>query len=247
MTTKLYIGLASIVILLITGLAQAHNPYLEPQALTDKPWKNRDLDSSFDNPFWLQDHVQQSQAIFGWLDNHDTDVVAFNLTPADLAFGPVIVAASTLPTACNQTKQNYPATALVGPGLPPAPPGLPFDAPPGFGVLVALNPTIPSNEERPIFHAEGDLNISWFLPDGLTEQCLLHAPWTCDFSNTISTPVFVPGPYYIVTWDPQGKHQNYTFNIGFEEGSTMPDPETEDIIRDNEWMHTPCTEPYPGN
>ena len=62
---------------------------------------------------------------------------------------------------------------------------------------------------------EGD--YAWFLPQGLTEQCLLHAPWLCDFSNTINTPVFVPGTYFLLIWNPTGGRIDYTANFGCRE------------------------------
>jgi hypothetical protein len=225
---------------------------MEPQITYEHPQQApASDDASFANPFVLPQSVEQSQAIFGYLTADDVDVFAFNLTLADFfnpatgRFRPVIIAASALPPACNQTKNNYPVTALIGPGLPPPTEPLPFSVPPGMGVLVAPNPQVNGNAEREIFHDEAGLHISWFLPLGLSEECLFNGG--CDFSNTISRAVFIPGPYMLAIWDPDGNPQDYTANIGFREDNTLPNLPVQDFVRDNAHLHTPCTEPYPGH
>jgi hypothetical protein len=235
----------------------AHNLDVEPQALSPMPWLHPEGDSSIDRPHFLEFGVMDSQAIFAYLDADDVDVFAFAVTPADLAFGPVVVAASALPPACNQTKNNYPVTALLAPmgtspGLIPGTiADVPFAVPPGYGVLLAPNPPIGEDEERPIFvlPAEGglDLGLSWFLPQGLTQQCLFQAPWTCDYTNTINTIVWAPGVYYLAVWDPDGVKQDYTANIGFLEDSYQPNPMLEAWVQGNGHLHGPCRPPYPGD
>ena len=171
---------------LTCNLSMAHNIYLEEQALYDYPFlAPKESDASFKNPFILVDDVEQSQAIFAYLTWRDVDVFQFTILPQDLSRGPVIVSASALPPACKETLRNFPVTALVGPGLPPAPPvKLPFKVPPGLGLVYAPNPPPPPGEQRAIFNLEegGAAGISWFLPEGLTEECLFAQPFpTCDF------------------------------------------------------------------
>ena len=245
--TKLTIILGLLV--LACSITQAHNLFVEPQALEELPVAApAEDDFSFETPF-LIDNVIDSQAIFSYLTPGDVDVFEFVIAPADLSTGPVLVSASALPPACLETQNNYPVTALVGPGLPPPPVDLdlPFQVPCGMGVVVANNPVVREGA-RPIFDldtAEPDLNlgIGWFLPLGLTQDCLLNNPFLCDFSNTIAQPVFAPGTYRIVMYDPNGKEQDYTANIGFSEENFTPNPEVEDLARDNGLLHTRCREP----
>lgn len=225
-----------------TSIAKAHNPYIEPQTRYEQPQQApATADFSFDNPFNLDavpGGVEQSAAIFSYLTPHDVDVFSFAVVL------PLLVNASALPPACKQTKNNYPVTALLGPGLPAPSPdlNLPFTVPEGYGVVFADNPPL---KRREVFFAEDDLNLSWFLPLGLSQDCLLTG--TCDFSNVISRFVTIPGTYYIAIWDKSGKPQDYTANIGFREDLTNPDPVILDAVRDNKLLHTPCTDPYPGN
>lgn len=229
--------------------AFAHNLFVEPQTLLENPSQApTEDDFSFAAPF-LIDNVIDSRAIFSYLTPGDIDVFEFEVTPADVAFGPVFVSASALPPACQETRDHYPVTALMGPvpGFPQPPPAsLPFEVPPGMGVIVADNPVIEEGG-RPIFDldtAEPELNlgIGWFLPLGLTQECLLINPFLCNFSNTIAQPVFAPGIYSIIMWNPDGKEQDYTANIGFSEENLIRSPEIEDLIRDNALLHTSCNE-----
>lgn len=235
----------------------AHNLDAEAQAFYRLPWQHPEADSSFSAPHFLKSGVMDSQAVFGFLDADDVDVFAFPVAPGDLAFGPVVVSASTLPPACNQTKNNYPMTALMAPMgtcpdlIPWTLANVPFTVPEGWGVVVAQNPPVVEDAERPLFvlPAEGgiDLGLSWFLPQGLTQDCLFYAPWTCDYTNTVSTVVFAPGMYFLAVWDPDGVKQDYTLNVGFLEDNYQPDPLLEAWVQDNGHLHLPCTPPYPGD
>ena len=229
--------------------ASAHNLFVEPQTLLENPADApTEDDFSFSAPFQIE-NVKDSQAIFSYLTPGEVDVFEFEVTPQDLDFGPVLVTASALPPACHETINNYPVTALMGPGLPPPSVDLPFDVPPGMGVIVANNPKVDIGSERSIFDidiAEPQLNlgIAWFLPQGITQDCLLNNPFQCDFSNSIALPVFVPGIYSIIMYDPDGKAQDYTANIGSSEENQIPNPEVEDLIRDNNLLHTACSETF---
>jgi hypothetical protein len=87
--------------------------------------------------------------------------------------------------------------------------------------------------------------ISWFLPQGLSQYCLLEAQWLCDFTNTISQPVFAPGTYYIAMWNPSGFPTDYTANIGYSEENYQPNPELEALVANNGLLHRACDPPYP--
>jgi hypothetical protein len=214
--------------------------------------------------------VEDSQAIFAYLTRGDVDVYKFTVTFEDVMDGPVIVSASALPPACRQTRNNYPVTALIGVGFVTFPP--PFgtandptiplpgavqdflDDNPGFQILVADNPRIPRWQPRPVFDTdvadpESGLGLSWFLPKGLSLECLFDPEIQCDFSYTISAGVVIPGDYYIVMWDPRGRKQDYTANIGFGEDATecYIDNGNRDVIiglsANNGLLHRRCTEP----
>jgi hypothetical protein len=214
--------------------------------------------------------VEDSQAVQAYLTRGDVDVFKFTVTFEDVIGGPVIVSASALPPACRQTRNNYPVTALIGPGFVTFPP--PFgtaddptiplpgdvqeflDGNPGYQILVANNPRIPRWQPRPIFDTdaadpESGLGLSWFLPEGLSLECLFDPAVQCDFSNTITTGVVIPGDYYIVMWDPRGRKQDYTANIGFLEAVTecYLDNGNRDVIlglsANNGLLHRPCREP----
>jgi hypothetical protein len=243
----------------IAAHALAHTPSIEPQAVYRFPaLAPPSADYSFSSPRVLSS-VTDSQAAFAYLTWGDVDVYKVTLTPAHFTMGPVLIAASALPPACFEYQHVYPVTALIGPqapspfgppGLPPPNPNvqLPFSVPAGMGVVKANNPHVHFPKKRAIFHLEeGDLgDISWFLPKGLTQECLLENQALCDFSNTIAQPVFYPGDYYIVIWNPTGIPTDYTANIGFsEENTAEADPAVADLIRDNGLLHRSCHAPYP--
>ena len=221
-------------ILVVFGpLAFSHNLYVEPQVYHENPSPGKG-DFSPDYPFLIVDEPSippdgliDSQAVFSYLTPRDVDFFKIKITEKDLSKGPVLVSASALPPACLETQNNYPVTALMGPGLPDPPSNvdLPFKVLPGMGVIVADNPVIEKGL-RPIFdldlaEPELELGIAWFLPLGLTQECLFNIPPDCDFSNTIAQPVFLPGDYWIIMWDPSGKAQDYTANIGTSEEHTI--------------------------
>jgi hypothetical protein len=251
--------LAAIVGLVMQGTALAHTPTIEPQATYTIPaFAPASADYSFSAPRELTS-ITASQAVFSYLTWGDVDFYKFSVTPQDLAMGPVIVAASALPPACFEYQNVYPVTALMGPqapspfgppGLPPATPemGLPFAVPAGMGVVKAENPHVQYPDKREIFHLEESVElgeISWFLPEGLSQECLLTNQAACDFTNTISQPVFYPGTYYLAIWNPNGVPTDYTANIGFIENGVEGTPEVNDMIRDNGLLHRSCHEPYP--
>lgn len=254
----------------------AHLISVEGQALQRFPWfAPEEEDFSFETPFMVTRSVQsqtgedfyigpqESQAVFAFLSWADADVYQVVVRREDFQLSanqqpaPLILSASALPPACRQTRNNYPYTALLYPLAPGAVAPtidveLPFDVPEGYGIVIAENPRLGKKEQRPIFDIDSadpelELGVSWFLPLGLTQECLLSTPWLCNFENTLSQPVFFPGIYYIVIWDPEGKPQDYTANIGFAEAasSVIDQTDMQDLVKDNALLHWPCSEPYP--
>lgn len=223
-----------------------------------KPWKRTDGDSSWAQPHDIKFPLMDSQAIFSWLDPEDVDVYRFTVTYNDVAqgaalgFGSAFVIAAPIPPACNQTKNNYPAIALVAPfGTAPVQDpawfDLPFEVPPGHGVLPVYNTRAHGNEQRPIFVLPPEdtvvpLNLSWFLPNG----CVTEPYFNCAQSDTLGAPIFVPGTTaYLVVWSPAGNPMDYTLNLGVGENNFQSYENIEDMVRDNNHLHTPCTDPYP--
>ena len=223
-----------------------------------KPWKRADADSSWAQPHALKFPLMDSQAIFSWLDPEDVDVYQFTVTFNDVAqgaalgFGGAFVVAAPVPPACNQTRNHYPAIALVAPfGTAPVQDpawfDLPFTVPPGHGVLPVFNTRAQGSEQRPIFVLPPEdtavpLNLSWFLPNG----CVTEPHFDCSQSDTLGSPIFVPGTTaYLVVWNPAGNPMDYTLNLGVDESSFQSFENIEDLVRDNNHLHTPCTDPYP--
>ena len=244
----------------LCNVLSAHNLDIEEQTLNLKPWQTMEGDSSFANPHQMVFGIMDSQAIFAWLDADDVDVFQFTVTPADIAqaqalgFPLAIAIASPIPAACAQTKNNYPAIALVAPyGTAPVQDpiyfDLPFDVPPGHGVLPVYNTPVQGHEERVIFYlppedTDPPLNLSWFLPTG----CSVDPHFDCSEADALAVPIFAPfTTAYFVVWDPDGVPQDYTVNIGVDETNFQSFPEIEDFVRDNGHLHRPCTDPYPGN
>lgn len=225
-----------------------------------KPWKRTDGDASWDAPHEIKFPLMDSQAIFSWLDPDDVDVYQFTVTLNDVAqgvalgFGGAFVIAAPIPPACNQTKNHYPAIALVAPfGTAPVQDpsffDLPFEVPPGHGVLPVFNTQAQGNEQRPIFvlpdeDTEIPLNLSWYLPNG----CVTEPFFNCSQSDTLATPVFAPfTTAYFVVWNPAGNSIDYTLNLGVDESNFQSFQNIDDLVRDNNHLHTPCTGPYPGH
>ncbi len=170
------------------------------------------------NPFAIPGSIEESRAVFSYLHRNDivdarADRVRSRHRCAD-ARCERICAATRVPAHASA----YPVTALPGPGLPPPPSNLalPFDAPPGQGVVFAPNPRVTPRRDRPVFNFP-ESDYAWFVPLSLTEECLVRAPWPCDYSNTINTPVFVPGTYALVIWNRTGKGLDCTANFGLRE------------------------------
>jgi hypothetical protein len=261
------------------SVTNAHIPFVEPEAREDEPAalpaeERAAKDYSFANPFPLgEDRAFQEQngfafdgidsmAINGYLVPGDVDV--YRVVPAaNEGFVFPAILASVLPPACAEFVEAYPVVALVGPGLPRDPAVLallPFDvddeavvpqpAPGANGVLYAPNPKM---ERREFFVEDVVTGLSWFLPKGLTQECL-EPPGNpfldCEtFANSIVATaqqgMQVGQPYYVAVWDPAGQAQDYTMNLGVTDAHYVDRPEINAEIECFGLIHGGCSQPYP--
>ena len=211
--------------------------------------------------------VEQSRAIFAYLAPDEVDFFRLDVKESDflngfpdfLPFPAVRIDASALPYACEETIDHYPVTAFLGPGVPTSIPSgitLPQEVAdklaslqnmdPTVGIIVADNPPV-ANRALNVFESpEEGVEASWFLPEGLTQFCLLEAPFLCDFSNTISYLLtedtgYPVGEYtfFLAMWDPAALTRDYTANIGADErftASNVKQKKSLDIINDRALM-----------
>lgn len=276
------LGLAACATLLANPV-KAHIPFIEPEAREADPSSVPDedrteTDYSFKNPFPLEDDVAfqnepgntfeydgiDSMALNGYLVPDDVDV--FKVVPASneaVPFLGVAVLAAALPPACNELIDAYPLMALVGPKLPRDPAVLallPFDIDdpdevpqPAEGMNGAIFAPNPENEPREIFVEDVVTGLSWFLPEGQTQQCLeppsipLQDCETLENSILISTALgdeIVAGePYYLAIWDPQGREQDYTVTLGVTDAHYVDRPDINAEIECFNLIHGECTPP----
>ncbi len=222
--------------LLTVAASLAHVPYLEPQVVRRCGALAEGEDFSFEHPFIITSGtIVQSKAIFAYLSYGDVDVYQYTLEEGDTI--PWMIAAA-LPPACRMYRNTYPATAVLGPGLPEPDPGekLPFEIPEGYGVIVSRPEKVPFGEDRPVLSLSANVpvNISWFFPAN---------PQT-DF--VFIDNLDVPGIYYVVIWNPEKWPCDYTANIGITEEFSEEDKMHEQIIlplySDHKLLHFPCVE-----
>jgi len=228
------LGFSAAIFLLTAQIAHAHEMHLEEEYVAAPITKP---------------HLAKS--IIGYLDPRDVDVYDISVTTEDLGSGALLMTANALASACQQYRNFYPSIALVGYGLPPAPADLPFDLPfdipPGMGAVVVPGYKHRGGELRPIYTTTAEeMNIfvdewmnyckqeegieleyvngavSYFLPHGLTQQCLHCTPWLCPMDGSLFTPIFAPGVYKLYvfnTWSSRGGDYNLSIGTG-EEGET---------------------------
>lgn len=212
----------ALVALFMVNTAEAHKVYME---------------SEFPYPYRPITNPGEAKIIVSYLEEGEVDMYS-------VAISPCMFVANALPPACEQYREFHPSVALIGPGLPAATETLPFEIPDGFGVVVAHNPK-QNPDMRPIYtetpdafnediaeaeangcEVDGEMtgNLSWFLPYGLTQNCLHCAPWACNFDNSLALPFFPPqyspGLYRLAVWDPTGRPGDYVLNIGTGEGES---------------------------
>lgn len=194
--------------------AFAHVPY----------WEHRDF--SIDRPFQVRAEVDQSIAVYAWLTTDginpytDVDVVAFEVDET-----PVRVYLEVLVPVCPGYEDFAPWFALAGPGLPEPLDPLPFDLPPGSGVLVFPN-TVP-----------GEHRDTFYEPFG--GKSYYQGPVFDEFMD-------LPGRYHVYFWDPYELGGDYVAVLGWKEIWRPRDilralfytP----LIRQDEELHIDCGE-----
>jgi hypothetical protein len=123
---------------LITAQSWAHVPYFEHN------------DFSAKRPFTVEYSIEQSLAIYAWLEKNDlgnsddVDVFVFRID------GPTNVYLEVLVPVCQGYEDFLPWFALVGPGLPEAKAPIPFDIPSDYGIVTIQNMT--PGEPRDTFY-----------------------------------------------------------------------------------------------
>jgi hypothetical protein len=191
---------------LLCSTAAAHVPYREKK------------DSSFEQPFRVKGSVENSIAVYAWLETgNDTDVYRLEITR------PVRLYCNAIVPVCPAYEQFLPWMAVAGPGLAPPDEPLPFDLPQGYGAVVLKN-TPPGQERKTFYEPFGG-------------KSYYDAP---AFDQTISRT----GPWYIYIWDPSGMGGDYVAVIGYKEHFSLPDIFRALIntpkIRFNRELHTDC-------
>jgi hypothetical protein len=192
------------------GSALAHVPYLER------------TDYSEIAPFEVRGSIEQSIAVYSWVEKRDggpaTDVDAYRFTIGE----PTPVYVEAIVPVCPGYEDFRPSFALVGPGLPTAPAGLPFTVPNGYGAVVMDDPGTEPRE-------------SYFEPFG--GKSYYQGPV---LSQTLTTA----GEYTVYYWDPDQGGGDYVAVLGDQEIWRLRDIiraliVTPLIRRDRE-LHAPC-------
>jgi len=208
-TTSCLVGAAAFCSLLVAGSVRAHVPYLEL------------LDNSEHRPFEVPLSIEQSIAVYAWSKDTgpspgtDVDVYSFSIDQ------PTNVYLEVLVPECVEYETFRPWFALVGPGLPTAPPDLPFTVPLGMGAIV-MEDTGPRE--------------TFFEPFG--NKSYFSGPI---FSQTVSTP----GQYYVYYWDPGQQGGDYVAVLGDQEIWRVRDIiralVVTRLIRQGKELHGACT------
>jgi hypothetical protein len=198
----------------VTAHSWAHVPYLE------------NIDFSTKQPFTVEYSIEQSLAIYAWLEKNDLgnsediDVFAFRLNE------PTIVYLEVLVPVCQGYEDFLPWFALAGPGLPEPKVPMPFDIPPGYGIEVIKNLTI--GEPRDTFY-EFFGGKSYYKGPVFDEK------------------LTIPGTYYVYFWDPHQKGGDYVVVLGKKEIWRFQDIiqalRNTPLIRLGKELHVDCQKP----
>jgi hypothetical protein len=198
-----------IILLLVslTAPAVAHEPYIE-----------RD-DYSVEAPFVISDSIENSKAIYAWLDNAaDIDVYAFEVKKPLRLYAKIIV------QACEELRDHLPWLALAGPGLPMPDEPLPFDLPEGYGAYVIKN--VSPGEQRETFY------------EVFSGKSYYDGP-------LFDREVTATGSWFAYCWDPQQKGGDYVAIFGFKENFSLLRIGASFIntllIRRDRELHVQCT------
>lgn len=194
--------------------SRAHVPYLE----------NNDF--SLESPFEVDYSIEQSLAVYAWLDNNgpgspeDIDVFIFRIDE------PANVYIEVLVPVCKGYEEFIPWFALAGPGLPDSKLPMPLDIPKGYGVEVVKNLT--TVEERETFYEF--FGGKHYYKGAVYEK-----------------KINLPGTYYIYVWDPQQRSGDYVAVLGKKEIWRFRDIikafRNTPLIRLDQELHIDCSEP----
>ena len=198
---------------LVTAQSWAHVPYFEHN------------DFSAKQPFTVEYSIEQSLAIYAWLENNDLgnsgdiDVFVFRINEPTSVYLEVIV------PVCKGYEEFLPWLALAGPGLPEPKALMPFDIPPGYGIEVIQSGTI--DEPRDTFY-EFFGGKSYYKGPVFDEY------------------ITIPGNYYVYIWDPQQKSGDYVAVLGKKEIWRFRDIiqafRNTPLIRLDKELHVDCSE-----
>ena len=168
---------------LISSIVAAHVPYIEY------------TDYDEDKPLYVWKMIEYSKAFYAWLENDGEnpceDIDAFKFKIRDKPKHVYIEL--IVPVIEDYYEEFVPWFALVGPGLPEPNVTLPFDIPPGYGVIVKEN--VEPGSERETFYEPFGGKSYYVGPI---------------FEENISEP----GTYYIYCWDPYEQGGDYVLVFG---------------------------------
>lgn len=203
---RFFLSAYALLAVLLHGTAAAHVPYIE------------NSDFTFEKPFHVKGSVENSIAVYGWLESgNDTDVYRLDIPR------PARLYCNALVPVCPAYGQFLPWLAIAGPGLAAPDEPLPFALRQGYGAVVVKN--IEPGEQRQQFYE----------PFG--GKSYYTAPV---FDQTVSQT----GTWYLYVWDPSGLGGDYVAVIGFKERFSLLDIlraliNTPKIRLDRE-LHTDC-------
>ena len=179
---RFFLSMISTSLLIIPSIG-AHVPYLEPR------------DYSEENPYVIRNTVEQSIAVYSWLEtdftNPSTDIDVYQF---EIGSEPMVVFIQAIVPVCGIFYEDFvPWFALVGPGLPAPNQTVPFDIPSGYGAIVKEN-VDPGDPRETFYEFFGG---KWYYDGPI-------------FNEEIS----IPGTYYIYYWDPHEMGGDYVAIIG---------------------------------
>ncbi len=208
---KIFLIISTVV--LVTAQSWAHVPYFEQE------------DFSEQKPFVVEYSIEQSLAIYAWLEKNDLgnsediDVFMFKLE------GPTNVYLEVLVPECPGYEEFFPWFALVGPGLPGPNVAIPFDIPPNYGIVIIQNKK--SSESRETFY------------EFFGGKSYYKGP---HFDQNLN----IPGTYYVYFWDPDQKGGDYVAVLGRKEIWRLRDIyqafRNTPLIRMDKELHINCSE-----
>ena len=203
---------------MITARSWSHVPYFELD------------DFSMKQPFKVNYSIEQSIAIYAWLENNtpdnseDVDVFVFQLSEPTNVYLEIIV------PVCQGYEEFRPWIALAGPGLPKPITPLPFDIPAGCGIEVIKN--VNKGETRETFY------------EIFGGKSYYNGPVYDEYLST-------PGTYFVFIWDPQQKSGDYVAVIGKKEiwrfQDIMRAIRNTPLIRLDQELHVDCSNPQMEN